>query len=78
MYEKLKNIPTSRNGKMAYGIFAALVARSMINSAVETFPSNHDGALMGFLMAGLMTYTAVLAIIRYDTGRPLFETVAKR
>ena len=76
-YERIKNIPTSRDGKMAYGIVAALIARSMLNAAMETFPENHDGALIGFLMAGFMTCTAILAIVRYDTGRPLFEPLKR-
>ena len=78
MYQRLKNIPTSRDGKMAYGIFAALIARSSLNSGIELFPTDSDGAMFAFLMTGVLLYTIGLAIVRFDTNRPLFEPLKVR
>lgn len=73
MYNRIKTIPTSRDGKMAYGIFAALIARASLNSGMELLPNDTDGALFAFLMTGVLLYTIGLAIVRFDTNRPLFE-----
>ncbi len=75
--EQIKNFPTSRNGKMAYGIFAALVARESLNTGITLMDTNSDGALAAFLMTGVLVYTIVLAVIRYDSGKPLFEAVGR-
>jgi hypothetical protein len=76
-YETIKNIPTSRDGKMAFGMFAALVARSALNQGLAMLPTDANGAMFAFLMAGILTFTVVLAIVRYDTGRPLFEPLSR-
>ena len=76
-YERIKNIPTSRDGKMVYGIVAAIMARLMINQGNALMQTNSDGALMAFLMAGVLIFTVGLAIVRYDTGRPLFEPIKR-
>ena len=73
-YEQIKKFPTSRNAKMVYGIACALMARAMLNTGTTLMETNSDGALVAFLAAGLMVYVTVLAVIRFDTGRPLFET----
>ena len=72
-YEQIKNIPTSRNGKMAFGILCAFIARGLITTGHDLMETNADGALVAFLAAGFMVYVIVLAVIRFDTGRPLFE-----
>jgi len=72
-YETIKNIPTSRNGKMAYGIAAALVARESLNTGLALMDTNADGALFAFLTTGVLLYTVGLALVRFNTGRPLFE-----
>lgn len=77
MYERIKNFPTSRNAKMAYGIACAFVAREMINQGITTFETNPDGALVAFLMAAVLVFTIVLAIVRFNTGRPLFEELSR-
>lgn len=77
MYDRIKNFPTSRNGKMAYGITCAFIAREMINQGIVTFDTNPDGALVAFLMAVVLVFTIVLAIVRFDTGRPLFEELSR-
>ncbi len=74
-YERIKNIPTSRDGKMVFGIITAIMARLMLNQGMEQLSSNNDGALLAFLMTGVLLYTTVLAMVRYDTGRPLFESL---
>ena len=76
MYNKLKTIPTSRDGKMAYGILAALIARASINSGINLYPTDTDGALIAFLTAGFMLFTVGLALVRFNTERPLFEPIA--
>lgn len=73
IYERIKNMPTSRDGKMIYGILAAVAARLMIEHGVATMPENGGDALMAFGFAGILLFTLVLAIARYNTGRPLFE-----
>ncbi len=77
-YEKIKNMPTSRDGKMVYGVVSAIMARLMVKSGIETYATNHDGAFIAFLMASVLAYTCVLAMVRYNTGRPLFEPLGKR
>ena len=77
MYDKLKNIPSSRDGKMAYGIFAALIARASLNSGIELYSTNSQGALFAFLTTGVLLYTIGLAIVRFDTNRPLFEPIKR-
>ncbi|MES2984272.1 MAG: hypothetical protein V4735_03690 [Pseudomonadota bacterium] len=72
-YESIKHMPRSRDGKMVYGIIAALLARTMLNQGVTMLEQNTDGAFLAFLMAGVMLFTLLLAIVRYDNGRPLFE-----
>lgn len=76
-YERIKNFPTSRNGKTVYGIASALVAREMINQGMTLYETNPDGALISFLMAGVLVFTIVLALARLNTGRPLFEEVTR-
>jgi hypothetical protein len=76
-YDRIKNIPTSRDGKMVYGITAALVARLMLNQGIATLPVDSNGALIAFLMTGVLLFTVGLAIARYDTGRPLFEPLKR-
>lgn len=76
-YERIKNIPTSRNGKMAYGIVAAVMARLMLDQGFALMPQDSDGALIAFLMAGVLVFTVGLSIARYDTGRPLFEPIKR-
>ena len=77
MYDRIKNIPTSRDGKMAFGIMAAFIARASLNSGLDMYPTNHDGAFAAFLMTAFMLYTIGLAIVRFDTNRPLFESVKR-
>ena len=77
MYDKLKNIPSSRDGKMAFGIFAALIARESLNSGIALFPTNTQGSLFAFLTTGVLLYTIGLAIVRFDTNRPLFEPIKR-
>lgn len=71
--EQLKTIPTTRNGKMLFGIFCAFVARALFNSGVELMEANGDGALLAFLGTGVMLYNIYLAASRFNTERPLFE-----
>ncbi len=75
MYDRIKNIPTSRDGKMAFGIFAAFVARGSLNSGIDLLPTNTNGAVMAFLTTGLLLYTIGLAMVRFNTNRPLFEAL---
>jgi hypothetical protein len=74
LFERLKRFPTSRNGKMAYGIFAAFVARSALNEAMVQLPHDADAAMFGFMMTAFLVGTILLALVRFDTGRPLFES----
>lgn len=76
-YETIRNIPTSRNGKMAYGILAALATRESLNSGIALLPTDSDGAFFAFLMTGVLLYTVILAMARFDTGRPLFEPIRR-
>ncbi len=76
-YETIKNIPTSRNGKMAFGIFCAFIARTALNQGLDMFATDPNGAMFAFLMAGVLTFTVILAIVRYDSGRPLFEPLTR-
>jgi hypothetical protein len=76
-YEMIKTIPTSRDGKMVFGIIAALIARTALNQGFTLIDTDTDGALMAFFMAGILTFTVVLSIVRYNTGRPLFEPIYK-
>ena len=78
IYERLKNIPTSRDGKMAYGIFAALIARASLNSGIELYQTNADGSFIAFMTTGVLLYTIGLAMVRFNTNRPLFEPVSAR
>lgn len=77
IYERIKNIPTSRDGKMIYGILAAFIARSALNSGVELMHTNTDGAFFAFLTTGVLLYTVGLAMVRFNTGRPLFESIKR-
>ena len=77
MYDKIKNIPTSRDGKMAFGIFAALIARASLNSGIGLYPTDANGALFAFFTTAVLLYTIGLAIVRFDTNRPLFEPLKK-
>lgn len=72
-YEMIKNIPSSRDGKMITGIVCAVMARLMLHKGIETMPENAGDALMSFTFAGVLLFVTVLAVLRYDTGRPLFE-----
>ena len=76
-YDSIKNIPTTRDGKMIYGILAAVAARLFVNKGFETIPENAGDALMSFMLAGVLVFVTVLAIVRYDSGRPLFESLPK-
>lgn len=76
-YDSIKNIPTSRDGKMIYGVLAAVAARLFVNHGIVTMNENGGDALMAFMCAGLLVYTTMLAIVRYDSGRPLFEATSK-
>ncbi|MFZ4540689.1 MAG: hypothetical protein ACOYNL_02615 [Rickettsiales bacterium] len=75
--ERILTIPSSRDGKMAYGIFAALVSRSALNEGLAQIGHNNDGAFAAFLMTGVLLYTVGLAMARFNTGRPLFESVKR-
>ncbi|MFZ4125794.1 MAG: hypothetical protein ACOYJ2_06975 [Rickettsiales bacterium] len=77
MYETIKNIPTSRDGKMITGIVCAVIARLMLHKGIETLPENAGDALMSFSFAALLVFVTLLAIIRYNTERPLFEPFTK-
>jgi hypothetical protein len=72
-YERIKNFPTSRNGKMAFGILCALIARQSLNEGLRLLPSDADAAMFAFLMTGVLLYSTGLALVRFNTGRPLFE-----
>jgi hypothetical protein len=72
-YETIKNIPRSRDGKMIVGIICAVMCKLFLEKALQTMPENAGDALMAFSIAALMLFVTVLAILRYDTGRPLFE-----
>ncbi len=77
-YERIKNFPTSRNGKMVYGIAAAFTARGLLDTGMGLMEAGrNDGAFISFLAAGLMLYTVGLAMVRFNTGRPLFEAISK-
>jgi hypothetical protein len=75
MYDRIKNMPTSRDGKMLFGIFAAFVAREFLNQGISLLPTNPDGAFFAFLMTAFLLYSIGLSVARYDNGRPLFEPV---
>lgn len=77
LYERIKNIPTSRDGKMIYGIIAALIARASLNQGITLYPTDHDGAFFAFLMTGILLYTIGLAMLRFNTERPLFEPLKR-
>lgn len=72
-YERIKNIPTSRDGKMAFGILCALVARQSLNEGLRMLPTDAEGALFAFLMTAVLLYSVGLSLARFNTGRPLFE-----
>jgi hypothetical protein len=76
-YERIKNIPTSRDGKMAFGIVCALIARQSLNEGLRMAPTNADGAMFAFLMTAVLLYSTGLALVRFNTGRPLFEVLPK-
>jgi hypothetical protein len=76
-YDMIKQIPTSRDGKMIFGILAAVAARLMLNKGIETLPENGGDALLAFLLAGVLVFVVGLAIARYDSGRPLFEPLTR-
>lgn len=76
-YDLIKNFPTSRNGKMLFGILCAFIARDLITTGVTILETNSDGALMAFLGAGVMLYNTVLAMLRFNTQRPLFEAAGR-
>lgn len=78
MYEKLKRFPTSPNAKMAYGILCAFVARGTLNEGIRLVDVDADAAVFAFMATAVLLYTTVLAMVRFNTGRPLFETVASR
>jgi len=73
MYERIKNFPTSRDGKMAFGIVCALVARQSLNEGLRMLPTDANGAMFAFLMTGILLYSVGLSLARFNTGRPLFE-----
>lgn len=72
-YEMIKNFPTSRNAKMTYGIACALMAREALNTGITLMDTNPDGAFVAFLATAALLYTVGLALLRFNTGRPLFE-----
>lgn len=77
MYDKIKNIPTSRDGKMITGIICAVMARLMLNQGIAQVGENNVGATLAFMMMGVLLFTTVLSILRYNTGRPLFEPLQR-
>lgn len=78
MFDRLMNFPTSYNEKMAYGICSAFVARGFLNDAALQLHDSPGTALMSSLMAGLMLYNVGLALVRFNTRRPLFEPRHRR
>ena len=77
IYERIKNMPRTRDGKMVYGLICALMARTTLNQGFAALEQNTDGALLAFIMAAIMVYTLGLCIVRYDTGRPLYEPLTR-
>ena len=73
-YERIKNFPTTRNGKMAFGIVCAIIARQSLNEGLRMLPTDAEGAMFAFLMTGVLLYSVGLALARFNTGRPLFES----
>ncbi len=76
-YERIKNFPTSRNGKMAFGILCALIARQSLNEGLRLLLIDGTSALFAFLMTGVLLYSTGLALVRFNTGRPLFEAAGR-
>ena len=72
-YERIKNIPTSRDGKMVFGILCALIARQSLDAGLQMLPTDADGAMFAFLMTAVLLYSTGLALVRFNSGRPLFE-----
>ncbi len=75
MYERIKNFPTTRNGKMAFGIVCAIIARQSLNEGLRMLPTDAEGAMFAFLMTAVLLYSVGLALARFNTGRPLFESL---
>jgi hypothetical protein len=73
-YERIKNIPTSRDGKMVFGIVCALIARQSLNEGLAQMGHNDAGAMFAFFMTAVLLYNVGLAMVRFNTGRPLFES----
>ena len=69
-YERIKNIPTSRDGKMVFGILCALIARQSLNEGLNMLPTDADGAMFAFLMTAVLLYSTGLALVRFNSGRP--------
>ena len=72
-WDKIRTMPTSRDGKTAFGIFAAWIARASLNNGIDLLATDPKGAVFAFLTTGFLLYTIGLAIVRFDTNRPLFE-----
>lgn len=77
MYDRIKNIPTSRDGKMAFGVLCALIARAALNEGLALLPTDAEGALFAFLMTGFMLGVVGLALVRFDSGAPLFSPLKR-
>ena len=75
MYERIKNFPTTRNGKMAFGIVCAIIARQSLNEGLRMLPTDAEGAMFAFLMTAVLLYSVGLSLARFNTGRPLFESL---
>lgn len=78
MYEQIKDIPKTRDGKMLYGILAALVAGNMLNEALALWSENTPRSVIELFGCAVLLFTVVLAMVRFNTGRPLFEPLKQR
>jgi hypothetical protein len=77
-YDMIKNIPTSRDGKMITGILCAVMARLMLHKGMDTLSENAGDALLAFGFTGVLVFVMLLAIARYNTERPLFEPFGQK
>lgn len=73
MLKMFKDMPSTRDGKMVFGLFAAYTARLFLNKGIETLPENTGDGVLAFLIAGFMLFVLLLSVLRYNTERPLFE-----
>ncbi len=76
--DKMMRFPTSCNAKMAYGILSAFVARGFFNEGLAQLAAhNAKGAVMPFAATWFLIYTIGLCMVRFNTGRPLFERAVR-